>query len=540
MTLRVVTLIPCLAVAASLPRPGNPVDVPMLGLKLPLPTDAQSTPLPPAEIRTYIHTQGNRTWTEELYEANELWYASQHVAEWTLPSRGGTRLILGRATVAAPSGLGAAHIRREQFTAYTNSPLASMDDPDGASLGAWLAAFADGSLHEPQSLAPPRTTRLRALIRYTTETPEVTAWLLRFDRNGGYNHLPDGWFALVAVAPNADSAAREREFVEGAIIANLTPMGRFDGHESAAERLRRGQSRSTGFRAHPSRDAAHASVAAHTDLQAIDSEDFVLIHKGGKEGSASQRLARDLLDDLQKARAVYARMFPGFAETSDNVSVIYLPASEEEYVAHVGEEHRWSGGLYNGGTRELCIRPITGGRASAAYAHTLATAFHEGFHQYLHQATGIAQPAVWYNEGHACFFERLSFANGRTAVDEDPDRLRTLEAFLRTRQPLPLQALVSMDYASFYAGTDDDRRLKYALAWGLCYFLQRGAPLVRNKPYADVLPTYLEALQETGNGAEATRRAFGDINFDTLERDMRTFWTTPRSRSLAKREPLAR
>lgn len=522
------------AVHGAVPPPGNAVLVKPLGLKIPLPNNAQAMPLPPAEIHTFVYTQGNRQWTEERYEALALWRALQHVAEWAFPGRDGSRFALGIATVAPPVGIGEAHVSLEQFAAFTNSPLASMAQADSASLTAWLAAFAGCRLGSPQQLAPGRT-HLRNLVRYPTDRADVTAWLLRFDRSGGYTHLPDVWFGAVSIAPTADAGAAEREFVETAILSNIAPMGRFEGRESAASRLAAGQGRTKGVREHPSRDAAHAAVAAHKDMLALDSEDFVLIYKNRP---GSQRLARDLLDDLQQARALYARMFPGFADTSDNVSVVYLPATSEEYDAHVGPDHQWSSGLYNGGTRELSIRPIVANGRDASYARTISTAFHEGFHQYIHQATGIAQPAVWYNEGHACFFETLSFKNNRASVDEDRSRLQTLEAFLKTKQPVPLRALVAMDYESFYDGSDQDRHFKYSLAWGLCYFLHRGAPLVRNKPYANILPTYLAALEETGSGSAATARAFADVNFDALERDFRDFWTTPRTRSLAKRAPL--
>ena len=516
------------------PPPGNAVLVKPLGLKIPLPNNAQPMPLPPAEIHTFILTQGDRQWTEERYEALELWYASQHVAEWALPSRNGARLVLGAATIAPPVGIGEAHVSLDQFAAFTNSPLASMEQPDAGSLGAWLAAFAGCRLGKPQSLAPGRT-RLKNLFRYPTERPDTTAWLLRFDRGGGYTHLPDLWFGAVSIAPSDGAGADERAFVEDAVLANIAPMGRFEGRDTPASRLAAGQGRAKGVRDHPSRDAAHAAVAAHKDMLALDSEDFVLIYKNRP---GAQRLAGDLLDDLQQARTVYARMFPGFADTSENVSVVYLPATSEEYDAHVGPDHQWSSGLYNGATRELSIRPIVAKGRDASYARTLSTAFHEGFHQYIHQATGIAQPAVWYNEGHACFFETLSFQNGRATVDEDRDRLRTLEAFLKTKQPVPLAALVRMDYESFYDGTDNDRLLKYSLAWGFTYFLHRGAPLVRNKPYAGILPTYLAALKETGSGTAATALAFEGVNFEALERDFRAFWTTPRTRSMAKRAPL--
>lgn len=532
-----VAVLAALVLGTALPGavpPGNAVLVAPLGLKIPLPNNAQAMPLPPAEIHTFVYTQGDRQWTEERYEALALWYASQHVAEWAFPGRNGARLVLGAATVAPPVGVGEAHVSLEQFAAFTNSPLASMADPDAGSLGAWLGAFAGCRLGAPQAL-PPGRTRLRNLVRYPTDRADTTAWLLRFDRNGGYAHLPDVWFGAVSIAPSGAAGTAERDFVEGAILANVAPMGRFEGRESAAEKMLRNRDKPKGVRDHPSRDAAHAAVAAHKDMLALDSEDFVLIYKNRP---GAQRLARDLLADLQQARAVYARMFPGFADTSDNVSVVYLPATSEEYDAHVGPDHQWSSGLYNGATRELSIRPIAANGRDASYARTIATAFHEGFHQYLHQATGIAQPSVWYNEGHACFFETLSFRNNRASVDEDRSRAQILDAFLKTKQPVPLRALVAMSYEDFYAGTDQDRLLKYSLAWGFCYFLNRGAPLVRNKPYADILPTYLAALRETGSGAAATAAAFADVNFDALERDFREFWTTPRSRSFAKRAPL--
>ena len=68
------------------------------------------------------------------------------------------------------------------------------------------------------------------------------------------------------------------------------------------------------------------------------------------------------------------------------------------------------------------------------------------------------------------------------------------------------------------------------------YFLERGAPLVRNKPYERILPAYYAALKETGDRAAATAVACLGVNWDALERDFRAFWTSPRDRSLAKKK----
>ena len=523
--------------AAAAPPAVQPADLrgsallPAVGMKLPLPQDAQARPLPPVDTKTYVLTRGSESWTEDRHRALDLWYATQHVAEWVLPRRG-SRLIVGAVTLAPPMGFADTDVTREQFAEYTNSPQASVEALDERLLRLWMESFTGCSLGEPRSL-PPGRTRLSRLMRFPTGRSDIHAWAMHFDRgSGGLAHLPDVWIALVSVLDVAGDGAAEEAFVEKGVLPAITPMGRFEGRESPAARTLREKAQ-RGVRQHPTRDAAHASVAAHPDWWALDSEDYVLL----SNGNTTRRLATDLLEDLQEARAFYQAAFPGFADTSDDVSVVRLFASAEEYDAYVGPDYAWTAGLYDGNRRELVIRPIPSKTRDAAYRRALQTALHEGFHQYIHQATGIAQPSVWFNEGYACLFECLTFRNGKPMIDEDASRFRVLEAFLKAKppQPVPLRALLGMDYEAFYAGSDGDRSLKYALGWALVYFLERGAPLVRNRPYAGVRERYLAALQETGDGATATALAFQGIDLDALERDFRSFWTSSRDRSLAKR-----
>lgn len=507
--------------------------LPAVGLKLPLPNDATALPLSPVETKTYQFQRGAETWTEDRYQALELWYATQHIAEWSFPQRD-SRLIVGAVTIAPPIGFTESDISREQFTAYTNSPQASVAAADERLFQLWMQSFTGCKLGEPQSL-PVGRTRLARLLRYpVAKSSKVNAWLMRFNRSaGGLSYLPDVWIAVVSIAKSAPAAAEEAAFVEKGILANLSPLGRFEGRESATEKLLREKGQKS-VRQHPSRDAAHASIAAHKNWWAIDSEDYVLL----SNGATSRKLAESLLEDLQQARTLYAAKLPGFADTADDVAVIRLFASGEEYDAYVGKDYAWSGGLYDGNRRELVIRPIASRSRDASYQRTLQTALHEGFHQYIHQATGVAQPAVWFNEGYATFFETLTFQNGKPVYDEDKSRFQILDRFLKVKPPqsIPLRTLVAMDYQGFYAGTDDDRAFTYALGWAFMYFLERGAPLVRNKPYENILSAYYAALKETGDRAAATAIAFQRVDMDALERDFRAFWTSTRDRSLAKRK----
>ena len=71
-----------------------------------------------------------------------------------------------------------------------------------------------------------------------------------------------------------------------------------------------------------------------------------------------------------------------------------------------------------------------------------------------------------------------------------------------------LPRLLSLDYEAFYAGSDDERRLKYRLAWSVAVFLERGAPEVRFAPFENAKRDYLATLLATQDPRAATAAAF--------------------------------
>ena len=110
-----------------------------------------------------------------------------------------------------------------------------------------------------------------------------------------------------------------------------------------------------------------------------------------------------------------------------------------------------------------------------------------------------------------------------------------------------LRALLLWDYPAFYdppvAGADPS--LSYSLAYGLMYFLYRGAPRMRGTPYADVLPGYARALRESHDFTRATLVAFrmGDDGRDErfvkrLADDLRAFWRNDSARRDARSAPI--
>ena len=78
------------------------------------------------------------------------------------------------------------------------------------------------------------------------------------------------------------------------------------------------------------------------------------------------------------------------------------------------------------------------------------------------------------------------------------------------------------------------------------YFLHRGAPLVRNQPWKDVLPTLYRSLYETPRdpiGATCAAFRLGPNGADTafLEKfaaDLRVFWRASSARQNARNAKL--
>jgi hypothetical protein len=73
-----------------------------------------------------------------------------------------------------------------------------------------------------------------------------------------------------------------------------------------------------------------------------------------------------------------------------------------------------------------------------------------------------------------------------------------------------LPALFKMDYVEFYSGDDEERRLKYRLAWSVARFIEHGAANVRFEPFKNIKRDYMSALVEgRGDMHAATDKAFG-------------------------------
>ena len=253
------------------------------------------------------------------------------------------------------------------------------------------------------------------------------------------------------------------------------------------------------------RDVRHG-VAAYPAWHATDSEEFTIIDVLPARG-----FIEALTNDLPVLRRRYAEVIQSPLSGSNTLCVARIYANRDEYLEAAGEDMEWSAAYWNARRRELVAYMPEGGDREL-----LRTVRHEAFHQYLSYACSMIQASPWLNEGYAQYFE--DEADGNWGIDVEVADFDKLEELL--------YAIFFVDYQTFYAGSDRDRRLKYRLAWSVAYFLEKGAPKLRFEPFKNVKSNYIAALLDTHDMRLATAAAF-DGSHDKLKNfiaEWKKFW----------------
>lgn len=232
--------------------------------------------------------------------------------------------------------------------------------------------------------------------------------------------------------------------------------------------------------------------------------------KGGKFVKDAMRL----VDAMRKSYEFYVP--PQRPVGKCTVRVFKTRTGYYDYRASTGDDDQMSCGLWDPRREELLISGEDRERAQG-------TMRHEAFHQYLFYATGNGNHAMWFNEGHACFFESVKYnpaknevkvvAEGNRAswIDRDPE-------FFANRIP----AVVRMSYREFYEG---DVNANYCTAWAIVYFLEKGS-LTSDAfaAYRQIVPRYLKLTAGGMSPREATEQAWSVVAERDVAADFLKFW----------------
>ena len=542
---------------APLPQFAGETTLEALRFSMPAMRGAQQAPAKPTRVYTYTRTFGNETWEEKRSSALDLWREAQTAGTWV--DRAGNALTLARARYSFPTFAQGVVTEDAYETVLQADFDAAVSDPawalgrtaTPAALAAWGARFAGVAVSGEPTRLPINGARLAALWEVPLADPAARLYLFRFDPNhAGQAGAADAWLAALfrfAEPPPPDGSADR--LLRSAFLPSLRALGRFAGSGAADPKARpRPSERGRPPAQIPQGGRRTRALATIEMLDAwwhMDSPHFVIL----SDVPGGDAAADCLLSVLESLRPRYAAVVPRFPEAAEETSVVRFFRSDEEFARYfegthlalaVGETAGWFDPMRG----ELVIRP-----AKKEFSGTPdATVRHEGFHQWLHQAWPQTRIPTWFNEGTAEFFECYEPRGNGAAFDwkENAAAAAWLQRLARDKDadwPRLLRAVLLSDQATFYnpphfGGKAAD---SYGFAWGLMYFLHRGAPQLRNQPWKDVLPTFYRTLLDTHDGTRATLAAFrlGADGTDTalLERfaaDLQDFWRNESARRNAR------
>lgn len=223
-----------------------------------------------------------------------------------------------------------------------------------------------------------------------------------------------------------------------------------------------------------------------------------------------------LTNELSVMRAKYRSTIPSPLDYSGSVSTFRIHSSRDGYLEGLLLEGItnifWSAAYWCQSRRELAAyMPPEGDH------RLLRTMRHEAFHQYLSYATSMIPASPWFNEGYAQYFERDDGGDWGMEIPPSPEWIENAARML--------PALMKMDYGEFYSGTDEERRVKYRLAWSLAYFIEKGAPEVRFNPFKNLKRDYIAGLLKYRDMHKATEAAFaGAEALEDFIGEWKKFW----------------
>ena len=441
---------------------------------------------------------GIKEWNETHYDVREIWREHEFAGEWR--DLKGNSIIIANVTAPCPQ-FEEEHAKREDIDAKIAEDAASFKSPDDAALAKWAARFANVRI---------ATSAISSFAFGSSNVPDARIVDLGSQtRIAAFFRTKDEQWHWVDIGLAQTPRPREGETFLKSFLKSVSPVA-----------------------------TSKASSAAHSGGMELKGYRFES-NKDDKDPKVAEFIRKANLF-LLSMRDAYMRYVPPQKEIGE--SKVRLFMNRMTYDEHLkgmaaGEMEGRSVGLWDPSREELVILydRREHEKKKEALNNTLKTMRHEAFHQYLFYATGGLRHALWFNEGHACFFENAKPVPGKNAVriwDDPSDRRPAAVEKNPAKYARHVKAILGYGREKFYSGSLSAVNDNYTAAWALIYFLQKAAPSFKEfAPYSNVIPTYLKAMAEGKTWQEATREAWSHVESRNFEADFLKFW---RKRNIAR------
>lgn len=448
-------------------------------LRIPLPKGVEKEAPPAVETFTYTWTRGNKSGTDERFDPRQLWEAEQRLGKWS-DSEGNTYELVAPKSIIESFNKGfeekyaqlMPHVLKDEYE-LNRKKVGKVSRKE---LSQWLTDWTEETFSAPQRLKP--MSAISQAMFCSSDTMAALVFFLKAE--------PSQPYILLVTTPNDPPTAWK------------TPLSRaLSGFALAGKQLRQTQTAEGGW---VTKEAPPYRVLSNLPKQYASFVD-------------------KLLANMQRMRKVYASYIPEPKGQKVPVSVIRVFATPEEYHAYAGAGEAWSAGVFSSTHRELVVMGDVKNEARKdAKADIQSTTFHEGLHQYLFS---ISPPAthipIWFNEGHATFFETFTLnqkGHGRPNLSY---RLQHVQQDARFCTPEGLALLMSFTPEIFYH--EKNRTAAYASVWALTHWLRTEAP----KDLEATLNAYYRLICRGKSQDEAFEKVYTPEILDRISQGLMEF-----------------
>jgi hypothetical protein len=499
---------------------GAAKNYPNIGLKLPNLRYAKADPMPPPEATSYVRVEADTLTRVDLFNPFDLWYRRVCCARWF--DLAGNRLILGRMSHSLPEANEVAVSRSTFDTLMLSAEPPSRSSAD-VQIKEWVESFSGYTVYTAKEISQ-NGAALNNLYYYPCDKTNVLIYAFQPSQLDGSTN-PD-WFCVIIESPGARDFDKLKAQAEEHFLSKIEIPSRSSKEEGVVvEELEISKKSAATFDwpDHPVRLESRKGVENYDTWWIYETDGFVIL------SDVSSETGKPVVTDLQKTMPIikqaFMKLVPPLTREPD-VAIIRIFQNPEDYIRYVGQAYAWTGGIWMPARRELVLREVP---STAALSKTLR---HEAVHQYLSYAYCLMSAPPWMNEGHASFFENTHVTSkGKLSFEEDEKYVRLLLENMEA-MTASIPDFMKASYTDFYTGTDAQREMKYALAWGIVYYLQKGAPVERNTEFKSVLSDLAAALVETQNYSEAMDKVLASIDMSVFQSNFKEFWTSRRSSAM--------
>ena len=511
----IINLSICTAARKEYLKSGTTIDIPSVGIKIKLFKEMSANPLGSVKIHTLTQRQGTEIKKIDAYSPEDLWIRDQLAGRWMNKL---ATISIYRMTLTPPDKIPKIYqnlILKDEYRKWKELQSEKKITWDDEKIIKWLQ-FMTGK----QFKSPPETVKKGAPRQAVTKIFSTDS-----EENSIYYVITSSYskdkpvLIHIALNPGIDTE-KSMKAISTALSAAKLYKPKTTGDKSkrrvvhTSQSLKKEVERSPEYTA--SRDAVIQSIQNLKTWWYIETDNFVMV-----ANIKNKKTARDLSINLEKSRSVYTKFYP-IKKPLRAVSVARMFEERDQYIAYVGEELKWSGGVWISRIKELVVSPMDWGSRSDQRKMMIETTFHEAFHQYIFFATGERETSSWFNEGNAQFFEEMSFRGSKFSIGINKRKAEQMKSLTSLQQ---IRNMLKMSPREFYSesGRDDN----YPLAWGLLFFLQKGAPIMRSdNNYHQIPMKYYDAIIETGNPEKATEIAWKGVNLEQFANDFKKFWNS--------------